>query len=91
MTSISKNIVNKYNNTYHGTIEMKAVNVKLSIYIDLSVENNEKDPKFKVSDRVTIQNIKTFLQNVTNEIGQNKFFLLKKLKILYHALCNRRP
>ena len=91
MTSISKNIVNKYNNTYNGTIEMKAVNVKLSIYIDLSVENNEKDPKFKVSDRVTIQNIKTFLQNVTNEIGQNKFFLLKKLKILYHALCNRRP
>ena len=58
MTSISKNIVNKYNNTYHGTIEMKAVNVKLSIYIDLSVENNEKDPEFKVSDHVRISKYK---------------------------------
>ena len=58
MTSISKNTVNKYNNTYHGTIEMKAVNVKLSIYIDLSVENNEKDPEFKVSDHVRISKYK---------------------------------
>ena len=58
MTSISKNIVNKYNNTYHGTIEMKAVNVKLSIYIDLSVENNEKDPEFKVSNHVRISKYK---------------------------------
>ena len=43
MTSISKNlyidklddIVNKYNNTYHGTVKMKPINVKSSKYIGL--------------------------------------------------------
>ena len=29
-------IVNKYNNTYHSTIKMNLVDVKQSIYIDLS-------------------------------------------------------
>ena len=44
MTSISKNvytdklddIVNKYNNTYHRTIKMKAADVKDNTYIDFS-------------------------------------------------------
>ena len=44
MTSVSKNvyinnltdIVNKYNNTYHGTIKMKPVDVNSSIYIEFS-------------------------------------------------------
>ena len=31
------------------------------------------------------QNIKTFLQKVINQIGQNNFLLLKKLKILYYG------
>ena len=54
MTAVSKNvyidklddIVNKCNNTYHRVIKMKPVDVKGSIYIDRSVENNDKDPKF---------------------------------------------
>ena len=41
MTSISKNvyidklddIVNKYNNTYHSTIKMKSIDLKLNTYI----------------------------------------------------------
>ena len=44
MTLISKNvhidklddIVNKYNSTYHRTSKMKAIDVKLSIYIDFN-------------------------------------------------------
>ena len=60
MTSVSKNvyidkldnIVNKHNNTYHSTIQMKPVNVKSSKYIDFVKENNDKDPKFKVDDHV---------------------------------------
>ena len=55
MTSISKNvytdkldgIVNKYDSTYHSTIEMKPVDVKSNTYIDSSKEINNKDPKFK--------------------------------------------
>ena len=62
MTSISKNvyidklddIVHKYNNTYHNTIIMTPVDIKLSTYIDSSKEINDKDPKFKVGDIIRI-------------------------------------
>ena len=52
------NIVDKYNNTYHRTIEKKSAEVKSSTYIDFDfdVENNDKDCKFKVKCKhVTIQ------------------------------------
>ena len=50
ITSISKNvyidkladIINKYNNIYHSTIEMKSVNVKDNAYIDSRKESNNK-------------------------------------------------
>ena len=66
ITSISKNvyidklvdIVNKDNNTYHSTIKIKPVDLKLNIYIESSKEINNKDPRFKTE----YQNIKTFLQ-----------------------------
>ena len=62
MNSISKivhidkldNMANKYNNTYHSTIETKPVNVKLSTYVDFDKENNKEDPKFEVGDHVRI-------------------------------------
>ena len=52
MNAIWKNVyidklddkVNKYNNTYHSTIKMKLVDVKLSTYIDSSKKINNKDP-----------------------------------------------
>ena len=34
--------------------QMKPIDVKSNTNIDLDVENNEKDPKFKVVDHVTI-------------------------------------
>ena len=54
MTSISKNLyidklaytVNKYDNTYHSTVKMKPIDVKLSKYIDFNKENNKEEPKF---------------------------------------------
>ena len=60
MTSISKNmyvdklddIVNKYNNTYHRTTEMKPLNVKSSTYIDFNEGNNNESTKFKIGDNV---------------------------------------
>ena len=62
MTSVSKNVyidklddrVNKYNNTYHGTIKMKPVDVTSSTYIGSSRETNDKGPKFKIGDIVRI-------------------------------------
>ena len=55
-------IVNENNNSYHSTIKLKLIAVKSSTYIDFDVENNDKDPKFEVSDHVRIskyQNIFT--------------------------------
>ena len=47
-------IVNEYNNAYHQTINMKPIDVKTSMYLDLEVENNEKSFKFKVGHHVRI-------------------------------------
>ena len=66
MTSISKNVytdkldnvVNKYNSTYHSTIKMKPVDVKLITYIDSSNEINVKSPKFKIGNIVRISKYK---------------------------------
>ena len=66
MTSVSKNvyidklddIVAEYSNIYHRTIMMKPVDVKDNTYIDFKKEVNDKDPKFKVGDHVTISNYK---------------------------------
>ena len=60
MTSISKHvyinklddIVDEYNNTYHSRIKMKPIDVKDNTYINTDKETNDKDPKFKVGDRV---------------------------------------
>ena len=73
-------IVNKYNNTYQGTIKTKPVDVKPSIYIDFNKENNKEGPKFKVEDHARIskyQNIfaKGYLPNWSEEV-----FLIKRVK-----------
>ena len=68
MTSVPKNayidelndIVNKYNNTYHSTKEMKPVHVKSSTHINSSKEVNNRDPKFKLGDIVRILKCKNF-------------------------------
>ena len=54
-------IVNKYNNTYHSTIQRKPVDVKSSTYINSSKEINNKDPKFKIFYTVRISESKNIL------------------------------
>ena len=88
MTSISKmciliidDMVNEYNNAYHTTIKMKPIDVKDNTYININKETNDKDPKFKVGDRVRI-----FLLKATLQIGLKNYLLLKKLKILFRGL-----
>ena len=66
MTAISKNvyfdvlddIVNKYNNTVHRSIKMKPIDVTSDSYAEYNEDSNEKDPKFKVGDRVRISKYK---------------------------------
>ena len=51
MTAVSKNVcfnvlddkIDEYNNTYHRTIKMKAIDVKDNTYINIGKEVNGKD------------------------------------------------
>ena len=88
MTLISKNvyidnlddIVNKYDNTYHSTMEMKSANVKSNTYIDSSKEINDKNPKFKIGDNVRISKYKNvFAKGYTPNWSEN-LFVIKKVK-----------
>ena len=68
MTSVSRNvyvnklddIVHEYDNAYHRTIKMKPVDVKDDTYVDSKKEVDDKDPKFKVGDPVTISKYKKY-------------------------------
>ena len=88
MTSISKNvcidklddIANKYNNTYHSTINMKPFDVKSNTYIDSSKEINNKDPKFKIGDIVRISKYKNIFAKGYVPNWSEEVFVIKKVK-----------
>ena len=88
MTLVSENvyigkldhIVNKYNNTYHGTIKMKPVDTKSSTYIDHSIPSNDNNSKFKVGDRVRISKYKNIFAKGHNPNWLEEAFGLKKVK-----------
>ena len=84
MTSVSKNvyidklddIVNEYNNTYHTTIKMKPNDVKDNTYINTDKKVNNKDPKFKVGDRVRISKYKNiFDKGYATNWSEEIFFI----------------
>ena len=87
VTSISKSVyinelddaVDEYNNRYHRTIKMKPIDVKDNTYIDFKKEGNDKDPKFKVGDRVRISKYKTiFAKEYTP--NWSEVFVISKTK-----------
>ena len=91
MTSVSKNmyidklddIVNKYNNTYHGTIKMKPADVKSDTYIDSNKEINDEHPKFKIGDTVRISKYKnTFAKGFVSDYSE-EVFVIKKVKNVF--------
>ena len=88
MTAISNNvyidklddIAYEYNNTYHNTIKMKPIDVKDNTYINTDKEINNKDPKFKVGDRIRISKYKnTFAKGYTPNCSE-EVFVIKKVK-----------
>ena len=88
LTSISKkvyiykldDIVNKYNNTCHSTIEIKQVDVKSNTYIDSSKEINDKNPNFKIDDIVRISKYKHILAKSCTSNCSAEILVIKKLK-----------
>ena len=88
MTAISKNvyidkldnIVNEYNNTYHRTIKMKAIDVKDKTYIDFGKEVHDKNPKFKVGDHVRISKYKNIFAKGYMPNWFEEVFIISKIK-----------
>ena len=86
MTAISKNMyINKlddmtkeYNNTYHGAIKTKPVNVKDNRYIDSNNEVNDKNPKFKVDDHLRICKYKNIFAKGYTPNWSEEDFLIEK-------------
>ena len=93
MTAISKNIyfdvlddiVDKYNNKYHKTIQMKPIDVGDDSFAKYNEESNEKDPKFKVGDHVRISKFKrVFAKGYTPHWSEEMFIVKKKILYLGH-------
>ena len=88
MTSISKKVynnqlddtVNEYNNTYHGAIKMKPIDVKDNTYINIGKEVNNNDPKSKVGDLVRISKYKNSFAKGYTPNWSEEIFAIKKIK-----------
>ena len=90
MFDVLDNVANKYNNTVHRTIKMKPIDLTSDSYAEYNEDSNEKDPKFKVGDRVRISKYKNifakgYKQNWSEEINILSFLSLAKLKIQFRG------
>ena len=83
---VLNNLVDKCNNTFHRTMEMKPIDVKSDSYAEHNVDSNKKDPKYKVGDHVRNSSKNFFLLNDILQIGQKKSLLLVKLKKQFYGL-----
>ena len=88
MTSISNNvyndklddIVNKYNNTYHGTKKLNSDDINSGMYTEYGVRHKDEDPKFWVGDHVTVSKyIKRFPKGY-NLNWSEEVLVIKKAK-----------
>ena len=68
-------IVNEHNDTYHRTIKVKPIDVKYNTYINTDKEINDKHPKFKVGDHVTISKYKNVFAKAYTPNWSEEFFV----------------
>ena len=81
-------IVGKYNNTHHKTINMKTIDVNSNSYPEYNVDSNDKDPKLKIGYYVRISKYKNICHYVkTFLIGQKKFSYTENKKFSSMDLC----
>ena len=89
MTAINQNIyfdvlhdiVDKYNNTVHKTIEMKLIEVMGDYYAEYNEDpSNKKTPKFKVGDYVRISKYKNIFAKSYTPNWSEEVFIINKIK-----------
>ena len=73
-------IVNEYNNRYHGTIKMKPANKKSKTYVHFASKNNDTDPKFEAGNHVRISEYKNHFSKVYSPSWSEEAFVIKKVK-----------
>ena len=73
-------ILNKYNNINHRTIQMKPIDVKDNTYIDFGKEVNDNDLKFKVGDHVRISQYKNIFAKGYTPDWSEEIFVIKKIE-----------
>ena len=73
-------IVNKYNNTVHRTLKMKPIDVTSDSYAEYNEDSNEKNRKFKVSDRVRISKYKNVFAKGYTQNWSEEVFVISKIK-----------
>ena len=89
MTYIGKNLytdflddtVGKYDNTVHGSTEMKPKDVTDDSFVEYSEETNKKDPKFKVGDNVRISKYKNIFAKGCTPNWSEEVFVVNKIQI----------
>ena len=88
MTAISNNvyfdvlddIVNKYKKKVHRMINMKPVDVTSDSYAEYNEDSIEKDPKFKVGDRVIISKYKIIFAKRYTKNWSEEIFIISKIE-----------
>ena len=93
MTLVSKNIyidklddlVDEYHNTYHTTIKMKPVVLKIMHILILRKKLMIEVLNLKLVLKPEFQNTKIFSLKDTRQTGLKKFLWLGKLKIRFHG------
>ena len=88
MTYIGKNvcidvlddIVDKYNNTVHGSTKMKPKDVTDDSFVEYSEETNKKSPKFKVGDNVRISKYKNIFAKGYTPNWSEEVFVVNKVQ-----------
>ena len=81
-------IVDKYNNTVHRTIKMKAIDITSDSYAKYNEDSNKKDLKFKVDDPVRIsKNKNIFAKGYTQNWSEENFVISKIKKYSSMDIC----
>ena len=88
MTSVSTNfyfdlldnIVNKYKNTVHKKLKMGPIDLTSDFYAEYNEDSNEKDPKFKVGDRVRISKYKNIFAEGCTQSWSEEVLSLAKIR-----------
>ena len=73
-------IVNKYNDTVHRTIEMKPIDITSDSYAVYNEDSNVTNPKFKVGDHVRISKYKNVFAKVYTQNWSEEDFVVSKIK-----------